>query len=150
MELNSDDFLWRDPNLASLRSSMDYCSMCTRYQMLTFWWDIQTFMETCCLSIMMTIIIKQFPRPILYSGFSFRGKVSAAEVCESPVYPVLLCCSKQCDVYRKKNPQSYFIMLNSIIIMDHEMYSQLISLAVVSSGNLFRLRAFLLIFSSVR
>jgi len=102
-------------------------------------------METCCLSIMMTIIIKQFPQPILYSGFSFREKVGALEVCDSSVYPV-----NSMMYGGKKTLQSYFIILNSIIIMAYERYLQCISLARTSSGNLFVLCTFLLVFNSVR
>lgn len=138
---NFDDFLWRGPNLESLRSSMDYCSTCTRSQTLMCWWDTRTFTETCCPSIMMTIITKQFLQPILSSGFSFREKVRALEECESPIYTVMVWCMEE------KTLQSYFFMSNSVIIMGHERYSQLVSLARASSGNLLILCDVLLIFS---
>lgn len=141
---NFDDFLWRDPNLGSLRSSMDYCSTCTRSQTLMFWWDTRTFTGTCCPSTTMTIITKQFLQPILSSGFSFREKVRALEECESSVHPVAVWCMEE------KTLQSYFFMSNSVIIMSHERYSQLVSLARASSGNLFKLCDILLIFSWVK
>lgn len=47
----------------------------------------------------------------------------------------------------EKTLQSYFIMSNSIIIRGHERYSQLVSLARSSPGNLFILGNFLLVFS---
>lgn len=127
---NFDDFLWRDPNLASLRSSMDYCSTCTRSPTWMFWWGTRTFTETCCPSIMMTITTKQFLQPILCSGFSFREKVRALEEWEPSVCPVAVWCMEE------QTLQSNFIMSNSIIIMGHERYSQLVSLARASSGSL--------------
>lgn len=71
---------WIDQSPAALMNSMASCSTFIASPMLNYWWVMLMCMVTCCPSTMMTTITKPSPPPALYSGCSYKGKVSPEEI----------------------------------------------------------------------
>lgn len=73
---------WIGRSRAASMSSMASCSTSTASLTWSSWWATLTCTATCCPSTTMTTTTKPSPPPALYSGCSYSGKVSAAQLLE--------------------------------------------------------------------